>query len=339
VLLLSLAALACDGVTDAAGPAWIPIPTDGISPRWGQVAVYDACRDRMVVFGGDGLTASDEAEFHGSSGQTNELLALDLGTLAWTVLPATNAPGPRTDLAGILDDTRDRLVIVGGRVGFATSIDEVWAYSFSTATWSQLPSGPPARHDVPGATDGTRMWVFGGAGNFLQSLDDLWELDLATDAWRQMPDDGVRPPARTSGALVYRGGALYAVGGHDATSVKRDAWRYDLAAERWTKLDYEGDPIAAAHFGWTLDDACDRLILTAGDNLDNYDVATTSALSFGSSPAFSLFATSNLAPPRDHPSMIFDRARRRLVLFGGGGLGDGLGTYGDAWRLDVAGCP
>ena len=339
LVAFALLLVACDGVTDPAGPAWKSIPTGGISPRWGQVAVYDARRDRMVVFGGDGLSASDEAEFHGASGQTNELLALDLGTLAWTVLPATNAPGPRTDLAGVLDDTRDRLVIMGGRVGFASSIDEVWAYSFETAAWSELPSGPPARHDVPGATDGSHMWVFGGAGNFLQSLDDLWELDFATDTWRQMPDDGVRPSARTSGALVYSGGSLYAVGGHDATSVQRDAWRYDLGAQRWTKLDYAGDPIAAAHFGWTFDDACGRLFLTGGDNLDNYDVATTSVLSLGRSPSFSLLATSTLAPPRDHPSMIFDRTRRRLVLYGGGGLGDGLRTYGDAWFLDVGGCP
>lgn len=339
VLFLAVVAIACSAVVDPNGPAWRPIPTGGISPRWGQVAVYDARRDRMVVFGGDGLSASDEAEFHGASGQTNDLLSLDLGTLQWSKLPAANAPGPRTDLAGAVDLVRDRFVIVGGRVGFAASIDEVWAYSFATATWAELPSGPPARHDVPAATDGTRMWVFGGAGSFLQSLDDLWELDFATDTWRAMPDDGVRPPARTSGALVLHGGSLYAVGGHDATSVQRDAWRYDLAAERWTKLDVAGDPIAAAHFGWALDDRCGRLFLTAGDNLDNYDVATTSVLAFGAPPSFSLLPTSNLPPPRDHPSMIYDPTRHRLVLYGGGGLGDGLGTLGDAWTLDVGGCP
>ena len=320
-------AVACDGALDPNAPAWRPIRADGIDPRWGQVAAYDARRDRMVVFGGDGT----------SSGQTNELLALDLGTLEWSKLPEGNAPGPRTDLAGVIDDLRDRFVIVGGRVGFASSIDEAWAYSFASSTWQRLPSGPPARHDVPGATDGTRMWVFGGAGEFLQSLDDLWELDFATDTWRELPDDGVRPSARTSGALVYWSGALYAVGGHDATSVQRDAWRYDLAAQRWTKLDASGAPLAWAHFGWTLDRDCGRVLLSGGDNLDNADVGYTDAFDLGA-PAYALVPTSNVPTPRDHPSMILDRARRRLVLYGGGTLGDGLGTLGDAWMLDLGAC-
>ncbi len=330
--------VACDAPIDSAGPTWQMVPQSVVPARWGQVGVYDARRDRMVVFGGDGLDSESEAEFHGSTAQRNDLWALDLGTLEWHELAATNPPGPRTDLAGVLDITNDRLVIVGGRVGFAASIDEVWGYSFATSTWSQLSSGPPARHDIPGATNGTRMWVFGGAGAFLQSLDDLWELDLTNDTWRAMPDDGTRPHARTSGALVYYSNALYLSGGHDATAVQRDSWRYDLATERWTKLDVQGAPIGGAHFGYAMDPACGTLVLSGGDNLDNYDTAFTNGLVVDGSPKFSVLSTSNLPPPRDHPSMILDARRRRLVLFGGGTLGDGLGTLNDAWLLDLGSC-
>lgn len=328
-LALVFALCSCDALTSSSGPTWTRIDTAGLSPRWGQVAVRDARRDRMVVFGGDGTTV----------GQTNALVAMDLGTLQWTTLPESNAPGPRTDLAGIYDETRDRLVIVGGRVGFASSIDEVWAYSMQSASWTQLPSGPPARHDVPGTTDGTHAWVFGGAGAFLQSLDDLWQLDLATDTWQRMPDDGTRPSARTSGALVYYSGALYLSGGHDATAVQRDSWRYDLAAQTWTKLEPSGDFIAGAHFGYAMDAQCATLRISQGDNLDNYDTAYTVGLDVSGPPRFSLLETSNLPPARDHASMIFDATRRRLVLYGGGTLGDGLGTLGDAWFLDLGpGC-
>ncbi len=334
---LALACLACDTLVDSAGPTWIRAPNDGVA-SWGQVAVYDARRDRMVAFGGDGLDRETEAQFQNSTAQRNDLRAFDLGTLEWSTLPASNPPGPRTDLAGVLDTMNDRFVIVGGRVGFAASIDEVWAYSFATATWAQLPSGPVARHDVPGATDGTRMWVFGGAGAFLQSLDDLWQLDFATDTWTQMPDDGTRPSARTSGALVYYAGALYLSGGHDATAVQRDSWKYDLAAQKWSKLAPSGSPIAGAHFGYALDAQCGALMFSGGDNLDNYDVAFTDTLVLAS-PRFSTLVTSNLPTPRDHPSMILDTQRRRLVLYGGGTLGDGLGTLGDTWLLPIGGCP
>ena len=37
--------------------------------------------------------------------------------------------------------------------------------------------------------------------------------------------------------------------------------------------------------------------------------------------------------------MIFDAGRYQLVLFGGGTLGDGLGTLDDAWRLPLEACP
>lgn len=338
-LVFAFSLCACDPVTDPRGPTWEQIPRGDIPERWGHVAVWDAARDRMIVFGGDGYGQADEANLHGATSQRNDLWALDLGTRAWTKLAAQNAPGPRTDLAGMLDTTNDRLVIVGGRVGFATSIDEVWAYSFASATWTELPSGPPARHDVPGASDGRRGWVFGGAGAFLQSLADLWEIDFATDTWRKLPDDGGPPAARTSGALEYYDGALYVTGGHDALKVQADSWRYDLKAQRWSKLEPEGAAIGAAHFGHALDARCGAIFLSAGDNLDNYNVAYTSALVFRGSLRFSLVRTSNLPPPRDHPSMIIDGKRHALVLFGGGSLGDGLGTRGDGWVLGLGACP
>jgi hypothetical protein len=330
-LVLVCASSACGRSLDPAAPAWQSVDTAEVPPRWGHVAVYDPTRDRMVIFGGD----SDH-------GQKNDLWALDLATLAWSPLPATNPPGPRTDLAGVYDALNDRLVVVGGRVGFTSSIDEVWAFSFPTGAWTQIASGPSARHDIPGATDGTHAWVFGGAGAFLQSLDDLWQLDLATDTWTELPDGGERPAARTSGALEYYQGALYVSGGHDADKVQRDSWRYDLAAKKWIPLEVTGEPIAGAHFGHALDAQCGRIVLSAGDNLDNYDTAFTDALTIsgGTTGRFDLIDTSNLPPPRDHPSMILDASRRRLVLYGGGRLGDGLGLLDDCWILPLGtACP
>jgi hypothetical protein len=324
--LLLFAIMACGVPIDSNGPAWHAISTGAVPPRWGQVAVWDRMRDRMVVFGGDGAK------------QRNDMWALDLAKYEWTEI-AQSGPGPRTDLAAVMDVPRDRMIIIGGRVGFATSIDEVWAFSFVASTWAKLPSGPPARHDVPATTDGTKMWVFGGAGAFLQSLDDLWELDLATDTWRQMPDTGVRPSARTSGAFEFIDGSLYAVGGHDATSTKRDAWRYELAAGRWSKLDASGDLIGGAHFGHALDEKCGAIVLSGGDNLDNYDTSFTDELLVRGTARYQTIATSTLPPARDHPSMIFDGVRRRLILYGGGSLGDGVGVLNDAWFLPLGDCP
>lgn len=323
----SLALVACSSL-DPSAPPWRSVDASPVPARWGQVASIDAKRDRMLVFGGDG-----------AHGQLDDVWALDLASNAWSRLETTDGPGPRTDLAGVVDAAHDRLVVMFGRIGVATSIDEVWALDLATLAWSELPSGPPARHDVPVATDGEHAWVFGGAGAFLQSLDDLWELDLATDSWRALPDDGTRPPARGSSALTYHDGGVWLVGGHDVASIQRDVWRYDLGARVWQRFDPIGASVAGAHYGYAVDALCGSLFLAGGDNLDNFDVAFTDALALDGSARFARVPTSVLPPPRDHASLVFDSRRRELVLFGGGSEGDGLGLLGDAWRYAVRTCP
>ena len=78
---------------------------------------------------------------------------------------------------------------------------------------------------------------------------------------------------------------------------------------------------------------------SGGDNLDNFDVAFTDRLTLGGSPAFARVHTSAMPPPRDHASLIVDGGHRRLVLLGGGSLGDGLGLRGDAWIYPLGACP
>lgn len=310
------------------GPPWTRIDTTGVAPRWGHVALVDVARDRMLVLGGEN-----------DLGPQGDVLALDLATLAWSVVPTTDRPSARTDFAAVLDAPRDRVVIVGGRQGLALSTDEIWALDLASGAWTQLGSGPIARHDVSAVTDGAHLWVFGGAGDFLQSLEDLWELDLATDTWRQMPSPGAHPSARTSYAFAVWSGSLWLHGGHDAVTAFHDSWRYGLDTERWEPLAPSGDTVAGAHFGHALDPRCGALLMTGGDNLDDFDVSFTDALVLGAAPRIARVPASLMPTPRDHPSLVVDDARRRMILFGGGTAGDGLGTLSDAWTRPLGDCP
>jgi len=324
---LAAALLACAAQTTPGAPAWTQIATTGVPGRWGQTAQYDTTGDRMLAFGGEN-----------ASGKLSELLVLHLDTLAWERIDTSASVYPRTDLGSALDTINGRLVIIGGRVGLATSIRDVDAMDLATQAWTHLPPGPPPRHDISVASDGAHAWVFGGAGAFLQSLDDLWQLDFASDTWTELPQPNARPPARGSMAFEYAGGALYLVGGHDATMPRRDAWRYDLAAQAWTQLAVASAPPAWAHFGQRIDAACGQFVLVAGDNLDSLDTALATELDLQTA-VFARLHTSDLPPARDHPSMIVDSARHQLVLYGGGTLGDGLGTLDDAWTLPLGACP
>jgi len=323
-LLISVSVAGCEQ-----GPPWQEIADRAIPARWGHAAVYDAKRDRMLVFAGQGADGK----------QRNDVWALDLASLQWQPVATTVGPAPRSDLAAVLDPLGDRLIAVDGREGLLTSISETWALDLTTNVWSQLPTAPPARHDVPAATDGQHAWVFGGAGDFLQSLDDLWELDFATSTWTQLPDDGVRPIARGSSSFAYWNGALYLYGGHDVAFVRRDAWRYDLTLQQWRPLKFSGSSVAGAHFGYAFDPVCQALVLVGGDNLDNYDTSLSDGLVLGGPARMSKVVASPNPHPRDHPSLIIDEARHRLVLFGGGSIGDGLGTLGDGWTFQLDACP
>jgi hypothetical protein len=322
-LLLVLPAVACER-----GTPWQSVPTGPLPARWGHVAAYDAKRDRMLVFGGES-----------ASGLLNDVWALDLSTLQWSQIDAAAGPTPRTNLAAVLDAARDRLVIIDGRVGINTPITDVWQLALATNTWTQLSSAPPARLDLAAATDGEHAWVFGGVGDPLQSLDDLWEMDLSTDVWTQSPDQGIRPAARGSSALAVSNGGVFLTGGHDFAVIHADTWRYDLASQAWQQQSPSGGLVAAAHFGYALDATCNALFLSAGDNLDNYDLALTDALTLTAPLHIDLVPSSRMPPPRDHTAMIEDASRRRLVLYGGGRLGDGLGLLDDAWTLALGECP
>jgi hypothetical protein len=321
-------AVACGDLTDPSAPAWTHLGSSGVAPHWGQTATYDARRDRMLVFGGEN-----------GGGQLNELLVLHLDSLQWEHVTTSPTLGGRTDLASAIDTVRDRLVIIGGRVGLTDSIDEVWALDLTSNQWTRLPSGPAARHDVPATSDGAHAWVFGGAGGFLQSLQDLWQLDFATDTWSMLPVGADVPPARGSSALAYHDNAIYLVGGHDVSMAQHDAWRYDLTQKQWSRLSPSGAPAAWAHYGYAVDGACGALVLVGGDDLDNEDTALGVTLTLGPTPAFALLPASELPPPVDHASLIVDGMRRRLVLFGGGTLGDGLSTLSGAWIYNLGACP
>lgn len=158
-------------------PRWMELRTGGTSPPggYGMTAVYDAARDRMLIFGG---STSDSYY-----GVRNDVWALNLSGLPsrdstqisgdWEHLaPSGVAPVARRSGTAIYDPLRDRMVLFGGwdstENGLASFYNDVWALTFDPSpAWTQLqPDGtlPPGRDGMPSAydPDHDRMVVFGG---------------------------------------------------------------------------------------------------------------------------------------------------------------------------------
>ena len=147
---------------------WQNVPTQGARPNggYGMTSVYDASKDRMLIFGG-----STSDDYYGA---TNDVWELSLrGNPTWTLLNPTGVrPGARRNGGAIFDALRNRMVIYGGGIalpGSDTFYGDTWALDLNTdpPAWTQLSPGgtlPPIRDNMPAAYDPLhdRLIVFGG---------------------------------------------------------------------------------------------------------------------------------------------------------------------------------
>lgn len=115
------------------GSTWTRLAATGPSPRHNAVAVYDASRQRVVLFGGivgvfpSEQILSDTWEWDGSN---------------WTKVSDTG-PSPRVHLNMAYDRARGRIVLYGGfSLATMTELRDIWEWTGTT--WSQQAVGGPA---------------------------------------------------------------------------------------------------------------------------------------------------------------------------------------------------
>jgi hypothetical protein len=147
---------------------WQMVPMSGNRPNghWGMTSVYDARRDRMIIFGG-----STDDGYYGSN---NDVWELKLrGAPEWRLINTTGTrPSPRRSGAAVFDPLRNRMVVFGGFDAVPGSdefLADTWALDFTCdpPAWTELhPAGtiPPGRDVMPAAYDAVhdRMIVYGG---------------------------------------------------------------------------------------------------------------------------------------------------------------------------------
>jgi hypothetical protein len=218
----------------AGGSAWLPLVASGEPPaaRWGQSAVFDPLRRRMLIFGG--------VDTQGSA--TNEVAVLDLvDTPRWSVL-VTSGPAPpaRAFHTAVFDPLRDRMLVFGGD-GPDGYLVGVWALSLGDApTWSELIASGPApsprsRHAAAFDAEHDRMLVQGGLsghGDVFTVFGGTYLLSLTDDAeWSVVA--GPAPLSRNGAAMAAdpsRGGIFLHAGFSDDLSPEADLWQFGTEA-------------------------------------------------------------------------------------------------------------
>jgi hypothetical protein len=283
-----------------------------------------------------------------------------------TVTPPP-APQARWLATLVYDDVQNRVLMFGGFSSNGSSLgplNDLWAWDGQR--WSFLGmGGPSARGDMLAAWDGTRrrLVVYGGANND-GPLGDTWEWDGS--AWTQSATAGpsVRRHVaggfdRARGRVVLSGGLL----GVSETALT-DTWEWD--GQQWTQWATTMPAVSASpsQTGMAYSETRSALLMLTGSfttgptSLLQWDGTAWSTVTAG--PAISLpvpmaatgadeltllqsngstlrwqggvFAqVSASGPTASLGSMAFDKARGRLVLFGGL---NGNATSGDTWLWD-----
>jgi hypothetical protein len=326
-------------------PAWTQLSPSGAPPvsRAYHNALWDASRNRMVIFGGYQTVRPYYA---------NDLWALDPSG-GWSQIPDMPNPGRRSQAASFFDPVRGRLLLFGGTDGY-TNYGTIWTHPLaSNAPWTLLsPSGvPPSPRS--GATliyDGGRDRAVLFGGNDGSMKNDVWLLDLASNTWSQTTPSGTLPSVRESHSAVYDGSRnrmLIFGGTWQGIATLSDVWELVFSDPPvWNQLTPSGTP-PTGRIGHSaiLDPIRDRMIVFSG-GYEGFDGGTYNnevwALSLSGLPAWSRLTPSGTPPGgRVGHSAFYDPIRDRMMVFGGGQM---LGTFigymfNDVWELPLSGSP
>jgi hypothetical protein len=252
--------------------AWASLPPSNPCPqsRGGLTMVYDAGRDRAVMFGGSYQDVGHNLIV------VNDTWALALsGSQTWSLLPiAGTPPPPRFSHCAIYDATRDRMIVYGGWASSTQMLDDLWVLQFSpTPTWIQIPhAGPQPGPRVSAAMVydpmGDRALMFGGYSD-VSYENSTWALDLSTLTWSLLATSGTPPSPREGMAATFDQGrnTMMFYGGRDNVTIAfAELWELSLTGTpQWSQRIPSGSGPGARN-GHTLvfDTIRSRILLCGG---------------------------------------------------------------------------
>jgi N-acetylneuraminic acid mutarotase len=209
--------------------------------------------------------------------------------------------------------------------------------------WSNVnPAGslplPRDGHWMAYDSTDAKVILFGGKGKGSHYFDDTWAYSPATNTWDNRKPAGILPPGRFGQSMVYdpAGRTTILFGGVTTTQLANDLWAYSSSANTWTRLKTTGGPPPARTYpSMVYDPATSKAILFGGwTGSSTFGDTWTYAPATGRWSKLSIIGSPHA---RWGASMVYDSARRKLILFGGlFGSYDGSNRLNDTWEYDPA---
>lgn len=254
------------GGATVAGPSVKPVCQDPGQPASATPAVradsagaLSVDGSSFVMFGGD--VANVVCPNIPPKMPVDETWILDVACGQWRQLPVVGPSArSRHSIAG--DHERGRALVFGGRwrsdptMGSYTLYNDVWAFDWSTETWTQLATTgtpPEPRYNASVVIAQNEMIVFGGgtATSPVQfsPVNTTFALDLDTNEWREVVTQGGPPAPRLFHSAAYADvdNRMFIGYGSDdtaftTTNFMQDQWLLDLATSTWHEVQIAEPP-------------------------------------------------------------------------------------------------
>ena len=232
---------------------WTQLTATGANQRWGHQMVADTTNGRLVTFGGRSPNISNLAD---------DTLTWS-GAGPWQTVATTNAPSPRFLYGLAYDALRDRVVLFGGRDGFAPN-NETW--EFDGTDWTQVTTAnaPAPREEMGMAYDASlnRVVLFGGCDESTQTIyGDTWVYNGTN--WTDVTPAS-SPSPRFRGTMVYdidRSRTVY-YGGFDGAARLEEV--LEFAGGQWTTFTAQGNSPLNSTEGYSAYDSARGLTVLFG---------------------------------------------------------------------------
>ena len=313
-------------------PSYESVPDSGKVPeaRMASMAINDTAQSRMVIFGGQ----------TGAGDFFNDSYQLRFGppgapALTWSSLATIGTTPTRYGAGDVYDPVNERFLVLCGGITLTPYTNDVWSLNLTTLQWSQLsPFGqqPPQRTGPACVYDSIRRRVilFGGLAANNLKLNDTWVLDLVSLTWTQVDVDSLalRPAGRFRMAraddpernrmIISCGISDYFGPGDPRNVAFNDTWALDYNTLQWTLVPTAYDPPPRFDLRGDIIEDEERFVMfsgsVAGVNVDSNDLYSLDLLA----NTWSIETPQGAPPaPRNSYTMVWDKARRWLIPFGG----------------------
>ena len=251
----------------------------------------------------------------------------------------TNISGPRPSPRWtnvIYDAGRDVFIMYGYLSYYQTPLsdaNETWQFNYSSMVWTNLTAtaGRPTFFDAftpiyDSSINAVIMYrtsvfyKFNSSGQW-ELLNTTGEPPYPSRKDYAMAFDSRRNVSVLFGGRAPGGGLPYA-----------GTWEFNASNNKWTNKSSANEPHARSYAAMAFDSNRNVSVLYSGSDGGLYFYDTWEYNGTGWTDVTERISGYPTGNGRTYPSMIYDSARKKIVLFGG----DGTSWFNDAWEYDGA---